>query len=175
MKTVVIYKSKSGFVKKYAEWITQEISADIFDAAKVSSSIFDSYDTVIYGGGLYVSGINGVKLITNNLPKLAGKKVIVFASGATPPREEDIKKVWDMNFTVEQQKQIRLFYMRGGFDYNRLTLVDKVLMNMLKWKIRLKRSSERVADERGMLAAYDKPMDFTRKQNIEELVAYANS
>ncbi|GEA31640.1 flavodoxin [Clostridium beijerinckii] len=28
MKTVVIYKSKTGFTKKYAKWIAEELSAD---------------------------------------------------------------------------------------------------------------------------------------------------
>ncbi len=33
MKTAVIYRSKSGFVKKYAEWIAEETGADLFDGA----------------------------------------------------------------------------------------------------------------------------------------------
>ncbi len=26
MKTIVVYKSKTGFTKKYAEWISEELS-----------------------------------------------------------------------------------------------------------------------------------------------------
>ena len=37
MKTVVIYKSRTGFTKKYAEWISEELSADIFDVSKVTT------------------------------------------------------------------------------------------------------------------------------------------
>ena len=29
MKTVVIYKPKSGFTKEYAKWIAQELTADL--------------------------------------------------------------------------------------------------------------------------------------------------
>ncbi|MBP2631746.1 MAG: flavodoxin, partial [Firmicutes bacterium] len=76
-----------------------------------------SYDTVIYGGGLYVVGINGVKDITQNIGKLKAKKVIVFATGVTPSREETIREVRDKNFTIEQQRHIRFFYLRAGFDY----------------------------------------------------------
>lgn len=172
MKAVVLYKSKSGFVKKYAEWIAEELSADLFEASKVAPSIFDAYDTVIYGGGLYAIGINGVKLITSNLNRLKGKKIAVFASGATPPREKDIKAVQDSNFTPEQLQQIKFFYLRGGFDYKKLKPVDKILMNLLKLKIRIKKREEREPDEIGMLAAYDRPMDFTKRKNIEELIAY---
>jgi menaquinone-dependent protoporphyrinogen IX oxidase len=173
MKTIIVYKSKSGFVKQYAEWIAAELSADIFEASRVTVNQLAAYDTVIYGGGLYIGGINGVKLVTQNLDKLAGKKVIVFASGATPPREEALVEVRNKNFTAEQLKRIKFFYLRGGFDYNKLTPVDKVLMTLMK--LMLKGKKEPTADERGMLAAYNEPADFTRKQNIEDLIAYARS
>ena len=173
MKTVVIYKSKTGFVKKYAEWIAEELSTDIFEASKVTPDMLTTYDIVIYGGGLYAVGINGVSIITQNLDKLEGKKVVVFATGASPFREETINEVRDKNFSYEQQKHIRFFYLRGGFDYSKLKPFDKVLMTLLKWKMKSKK--ELTPDERGMLTAYDKPADFTRKKNIDEIISYVTS
>lgn len=173
MKTAVVYRSKTGFVKKYADWIAEELSADIFDASKVSINMLTPYDNVIFGGSLHAVGINGIKLITRNLDKLKGKKLVVFASGASPFREEVLDKVRDMNFTSEQQKYIKFFYLRGGFDYGKLGPVDKVLMTLLKLK--LKRKKGLSPDERGMLFAYDIPMDFTKKKNIDEIISYINS
>jgi len=170
MRTVVVYKSKAGFAKQYAEWIAKELTADLFEASAVSINELTAYDTVIYGGGLYAVGINGVKLITKNLDKLKGKKVVVFATGASPGREEVINEVRNNNFTPEQQKQISFFYLRGGFDYNRLNTVDKLLMILLKW--RLRRKKQLTPDERGMLNAYDTPVNFTRKNHIDELISY---
>lgn len=170
MNTVVIYKSKTGFVKKYAEWIAKAVSADIFEASQIPVSKMVEYDTIVYGGGLYAVGINGVKLITGNLDKLKDKKIAVFASGLTPPREEDLTKVKNMNFTEEQQKYIKFFYLRGGFDRKKLGVFDKLLMWMLVKKV--KSNKEQKPDERGMLAAYDNPVDFTREKNIDQLVDY---
>ncbi|MDF2984560.1 MAG: flavodoxin [Eubacterium sp.] len=176
MKSIVVYRSKSGFTKQYAQWIAEELKADIFEAQKVSAEMLKTYDKIVYGGGLYAVGINGLKLITRNLDRLEGKKIAVFATGATPPRKEDIEKVRDMNFTPLQQKQTGFFYLRGGFDYSKLKLIDKILMNMLKLKIKGKKKTTQLEpDEIGMLAAYDKPVDFSRKKNIEELIAYINS
>lgn len=173
MRIVVIYRSKSGFVKKYAEWISEELSADIFEARTISVNKLLDYDTIIFGGGLYAVGINGIKMITNKCSELKNKNIIVFASGASPPRKEVIIEVENNNFTAEQQKHIKLFYMRGGFDSNKLNLLDKVLMRLLK--IKLKRKSQMTPDEKGMLSAYDTPVDFTNKENIEELIKYINS
>lgn len=170
MKTIVVYKSKSGFVKKYATWIAEELSADLSPYSEVTIKELQSYDTIIYGGGLYAVGINGIKLITKNLYRLEGKRIIVFASGATPPREDAIEQVKNNNFTVEQQERIQFFYLRGGFDYNKLKLIDKLLMKLLKRK--LEKKSKLTLDEKGMLAAYNTPVDFTMKKNIEGIISY---
>ena len=35
MKTLVIYTSQTGFTKRYAEWISEELNADIYDLKDV--------------------------------------------------------------------------------------------------------------------------------------------
>ncbi|WP_461204918.1 flavodoxin domain-containing protein [Clostridium sp. DL1XJH146] len=172
MKTVVVYKSKTGFTKKYAEWIAEELSADIFSVSDVNVNSITAYDTVIYGGSLYAVGIVGVKFIVKNFDKLKDKNIVVFATGASPYREEIVNEVKNKNFTLEQQKYIEFFYLRGGFNYNKLGLFDKILMNLLKRK--LKKKKELTPDEKGMLASYDHPVDFTKRKNIDELITYVD-
>lgn len=177
MKVAVVYRSKTGFAKQYAEWIAAELNADLFEASKVAIDRLKPYDVVVYGAGLYAVGINGVKLITGNMDKLAGKKLIVFATGASPGRPEEVAGVIDNNFSTEQQQRIRFFYLRGGFDASKLSAVDRVLMMLLKWKLKWKerRTGKLHPDERGMLNAYSRPVNFARKDNIALLVEYARS
>lgn len=135
---VVIYKSKTGFAKKYAEWISEALKCDIKENTKLSLDDLIQYDTKIYGGGLYAVGINGINLIKNNFEALKEKTLIVFATGATPPRDEDLQKVWESNFSEEQRKKIYTFYFRGGFDFSKLSTANKILMSMMKLKLKLK-------------------------------------
>jgi len=174
MKTVVVYKSKTGFVKNYAEWIAEELSADIFEVSKVNINMLATYDTVVYGGSLHAVGIIGIKFIKKNIDKLKDKKLVVFASGASPSSEEAINAVRNNNFTPDQQKHIEFFYLRGGFNYNKLPPYDKLLMTLLKWKIKIKKKQrkELIPDEIGMLAFFDKPVDFTKKKNIDKIITY---
>src|SRR5690242_18554114 len=111
MKSIVIYKSKTGYTKKYAEWIAEELSADIFELSKIDLNILDSYDTIIYGGSLYAVGIIGLKVILKEINKLKDKKLVVFATGASPKRENVMKEVQDKNFTKDEQKIIKFFYL----------------------------------------------------------------
>ena len=159
----------SGFTKKYAEWIVQELNADL-SGTKIDLDKLLRYDTIIYGGSLHAGGISGVNIIKNNLNKLKDKNIIIFTTGASPSKESTISEVRGRNFSAEEQKQIQFYYFRGGFDFNKLNFINKVLMTLFKWMTQLKR--DRTPDEKGMLAAYSKPMDFTKKENINELLKY---
>ena len=168
MKTVVIYRSKTGFVKKYAEWIAKALDADLFPLDSFKPDQFAAYDAIVYGGGLYAGGINGIKFIKKHLALLKGKRIAVFATGATPARTETTNELRRINFTPEEQQQVQFFYLRGGFDYEKLGIVDKCLMALLRMKLKHKKIAG--PDERGMLAAYSKPVDFTQERLIQPLV-----
>jgi len=177
LKSAVIYKSKTGFVKKYAQWIAEELKADIFEVSQADARRLQDYDSVIYGGSLHAVGIIGVKFITDNLDKLSGKKLAVFACGASPFSERVRKEVEDANFTPQQREKIKFFYLRGGFDYRKLPVSDKILMTLLKWKIKLRKAMnlKLSSDETGMFAAYNKPVDFTNKKYIQGVLEYIRS
>lgn len=172
MKTVIIYKSKTGFTKKYAQWIAEALSADAFDVSKANIDMIKQYDNIIYGGSLYAVGITGLKFITKNFDKLKDKKLVVFATGASPSSQRVIDEVVSKNFTLEQQKYIKFFYLRGGFDYKKLNFFDKFLMKLLKLKIKSKAKDKLTKDEIGMLAIYDRPTDFSLRKNIDVIVNY---
>jgi menaquinone-dependent protoporphyrinogen IX oxidase len=171
MKTVVIYTSTTGFTKKYAEWIAQDLGADLVEARNLRPETLQGYDTVIYGGSLHAVGIRGIQALKKNFARLDGKRVIVFATGATPARADVPEEVINANFSPEERERIRFFYLRGGFDYSKLGLADRLLMSLLKLKIKGKK--EKTPDEKGMLSAYSRPVDFTKKEYIKNLVAYA--
>ncbi len=168
MKALVIYRSKTGNSKVYAKWIARQIGGDLREYKTVSPSIFVAYDTIIYGAGLYASGINGIRLITDNLQALKDKQVIVFATGATPERPETTEWIRNRHFTPEQQRLVQFFYLRGGFDFRKLHPADKMLMTLLRWRLMLKQ--DKSPDDRGMLAAFSHPLDFTQQQNLAPLL-----
>ena len=131
------------------------------------------YDLIVFGGSLHAVGISGIKLIKENLTQLADKKVIVFAVGASPPKENIPEEIATKNFSVEQQKNLKLFYLRGGFCFDKLDFTNKIVMTLFRVRLSLKKN--KTPDERGMLAAYSRPIDCTRKENIKAIVEYAQS
>lgn len=174
MKVLVVYRSKTGFTKKYAEWIAQDLGAEAVPVERARGMSLDAYDTVVFGGSLHAVGINGVKFVKNNPARFSGKRLAVFAVGASPVREETVARVRGANFTPEQVARMGFFYFRGGFDMSKQGLIDRLLMSMLRSSLESKRRKNQTLseDEKGMLAAYDAPLDFTDRAAIAPLVAY---
>lgn len=168
MKIIIVYKSVSGFTKKYAGWITKELNADIKTQNKVNKNILEKYDLIIYGGCLHAVGVFGLKKIKKIISQLKNKKLIVFSVGASPYKKGILDEIKRNNFS--KKENVKFFYLRGGFDFTKLNVINKIIMFLFIKKIKHKK--EKTEDEKGMLLAYEKPVDFTKKEKINELVKY---
>lgn len=169
---IVVYKSKYGSTKKYAQWIAEESKADLFNRSEIDTKKLREYDTIVYGGGLYASGIAGTSIITKNYETLKDKKIIVFTVGlASTDKTETFNPIIEKNFTKEMQENIEFFHMRGGVDYKNLGIVHKLMMRMLKFVISKKDPKELSDDDRGFLATYGRRVDFTDKNTILPLMS----
>jgi len=169
-KAIVVYKSNYGSTKRYAEWIAGDIGAELKKAGEVKPVSLASYDTVIYGGPLVAVGIAGVKMITNNIEMFKEKKIIVFSVGIAPANEKTMKEVENKNFPGSLSGRIKHFHLRGAFDYNKLNFTHRMMMNILRRM--LKGKKELSAEEKGMLAIYETPVDFVDKNSIKPIVDY---
>lgn len=171
MKTIVIYKSKTGFSKKYAQWIAEELKCDISSYEKVSVAVIGEYDCIIYGGGIYAGRIGGLKKIKDLLVNKTNIKLIVFATGATPlAADEVIDTTWKGNFTEDELKIIPHFYMQSGLNYERMGFFDRLLMKVFS-KMLSKREDKGPVEE-GTQLAIASSHDISSKKYIEPLVQY---
>ncbi|EJO5347620.1 flavodoxin [Clostridium botulinum] len=175
-KIAVIYKSKYGSTKKYAKWIANDVKADLFQVSDINIEKLKEYNIIIYGGGLYASGISGISFITKNFHNLKDTKLIVYTVGlASTDKKEVFKPIIEKNFTNSMKDYIKFFHFRGGIDYKKLNLVHKAMMGMLK-KITAKKSEDNLTqEEREFLNTYGDKVDFTDKNTIEPLVDYIKS
>ena len=172
MKTIVIYKTKYGSTKTYAEWIAQELGCESIDAKEVKADALSKYDTIIYGGGLYAEIINGVSLITKNLEKLKDKKIIIFTTGITPSnvRAYYDGEVIEKNFKNGVPENIKIFNFLGKMVLEELTLVHRTALKALK---KIMSGKENPTDmEKMLIELCDADGDFSDRNSIAPLVEY---
>lgn len=178
-KIAVIYESKYGSTKRYAEWIAKALSCPLFERKKFNPKDFVQYEMIIYGGGLYAGGVSGIKLITQNWKLLSDKKIILFTCGiADPNAAANVSHIRDSLAKVlseEMMEHICLFHLRGGLDYSRLNFAHKAMMSMLRQMLLKKDADTLSSEDRQLLDTYGKHVDFTDRKSIQPLVAYASS
>lgn len=167
-KIAVIYKSNYGATKKYAEWIADELGAELIEREDASADTLKAYDCIIYGGGLYASGVIGSDLVAKN----ACKNLVVFTVGLADPANTDYSNILSRAFPKQEYQPQKVFHFRGAIDYGQLRFLHRNLMKLLKKSVEKKPISERSEEDKAMLETYGKQIDFTDHSTIEPLVAY---
>ena len=172
MNAIVIYKSRYGSTKAYAEWIAEALGCKAVEAKRVKVEDLSGYDTIVYGGGLYAEIINGVSLITKNLDKLKGKKLAVYTTGITPLdcREYYEGEVYEKNFKPGMLDEIKVFNFLGKMMVSELSFPHRAAIKTLKKIMSAKENPTEM--ERLLIELCDADGDFTDKSVIVDLVNY---
>lgn len=174
MKTMVVYTSRYGSTEMYARWIAEELGCRAAKLAEVKAEDIAACDVVIYGGGLYASGIAGFKKF---LAKLDGKpglqKYVLFMVGLTNPAQKDVyENVARHNIPPELQARFTSFPLRGNQKFSQMGVLHKTMMRMLKKQAEKKPQEERTEEDRLFLETVGKDIIFADKETIAPLVQY---
>ncbi len=176
MKTAVVFQSHYGSTQRYAQWIAEELSCDLWDRKKIKVVDLQPYHTIVCGGGLYAGGVLGIDLLAKHFQELRHKNLILFTCGladpANPGNTDNIRKGLGKTLTPPMGEAIEIFHLRGAIDYQKLGLVHKAMMAALHHMITKKDAALLTDEDREMLATYGKAIDFTHRAATAPLIHY---
>lgn len=135
MKTTIIFFSKTGFTKKYVDWLAQEIECDVLSVRQAKKGNVQYYDRIVFASWIRAGSIQKLKFFKKL--HFYGEK-IVLVTGASPESDSSIMVTLANNFRGELEK-FKTFYLQGGLSYPRMGLRDKVMMMTLCFLLRLSR------------------------------------
>lgn len=128
MNTLILYKSKWGTTKLYAEWIHEAYpqsvitSIDNFDPKNLVD-----YDNIIIGSRTYVGRIQIGKFLVSNWNMLKDKNVYLFSVGMTHPDSKESKQSFEMLPKDIRDALAGYIKLPGKVDYNKLNILQKSL------------------------------------------------
>ncbi|MCL2382388.1 MAG: flavodoxin domain-containing protein [Treponema sp.] len=174
--TLVLYTSKRGSTRQYAEWIASALSADLHEPRQFLSRDWEKYSTVVYCGGLYANSVNGIRFIAKNHVKLRGKKIVVVACGLSYPHiAESVTRVVNgisRKLPQAMHANARLFMVRGSVTYSRLGFFEKFIIKMLEKMLRKKDPDKLIPEEQEMLSVLGNDFSFVDRASIQPIVDY---
>lgn len=154
---IVLYNSRTGFTRQYAQLIGQELGCAVQPLADAPSDL-SQYGTVVFGSRLHAGNFDGWKKARKLLARRGGPQLVVFATGAMPNgAEEQIRKVWEQNLTPGERDSIPHFYLQAGLRRERLGAGDRAMLNVAAWAMGLKKdkSAEGAAFADAISRSYD--------------------
>lgn len=173
-KGIILYQSKYGATKKYAEWLTQETGYACIETKAAKVANLKNYDVIILGGGVYASGIAGLQFLKKNIKQLANKKIAVFAVGASPYDEKAIAQIRELHFKNELNN-IPMFYCRGAWNEEKMRFADRTLCKLLQKTVAKQNPEEYEPWQKALMCAVGQKCDWTEKSYLEPLLEYIQS
>jgi hypothetical protein len=170
MKIAVIYKTLYGTTKQYAQWIAEELDAQLYEASTVRPKQLIDYDIVIYGGGLYAGGVIGAKLVAKN----PCKSLVLFTVGLANPDITDFTSKLRA-FNPDRLESLKVFHLRGSIDYGKLNLDHRGMMAIMKKETEKIPLEKRTIHDTLLLETYGSKCDFADKATILPLVDYVRA
>lgn len=168
MKTAVIYNSQTGFTRKYAKWISQELGADCFEFGTAKKKSFDDYDAIVFGGWACTGAISKFKWFKERVEQWTDKKLVAFCVGGTPIDSPLIEQAMQRVLTDEERKKINLFYCPGGMNYEKMSASSRVMMKMYAKMLKAKKNKS--ADDEAMIKMISSSYDLSDRKYIEPII-----
>lgn len=170
MNTIVIYNSKTGFTKRYAHWIAEEMNAQCVELKDAKKIDLNEFDNIVFGGWAMAGSITKIKWFCKKAHNLKGKKLAAFCVGASPRENPEIDEFLEKTQAQEEFKNIRVFFCPGGIDYENMSgayrTAMKMFVNMLESN---KNKTEKDIEQIRMLSS---SYDISDKKYIEPIVEY---
>lgn len=171
IKGVILYQSKYGATKKYADWLKEKTNFDCVETKSANAKQIADYDIIILGGGIYASGIAGLSFLKKNYSMLKNKKMAVFCVGASPYDEAAYNQIIEHNFTGDI-KEIPCFYCRGAWNEDSMSFKDRTLCKMLQKAVSKKDPSMYEPWEKALMCAVGQKCDWTDKEYLQPIIKF---
>lgn len=169
-KQLIIYGSRYGSTKRYAERLAEMTGTEAFEYKEAKD--LDDYDRIVYLGSLYAGGVTGLKQTVGKMSPR--QELIVSTVGLADPT--DASNVAHIRQSIKGQipahfyDESRLFHLRGAIDYTKLNLKYRLMMSLLAKKVAKLPEEQQNAETRAMLETYGKQVDFVDFSLLQPIV-----
>ena len=164
---IVLYQSKTGFTRRYAELVGKELDCPAHPLKDAPSDL-SGYAAVVFGSRLHARTLDGWKKAQKLLQSRGAQRLVVFATGAMPNEaEEQIQTMWEQNLTPAERDAIPHFYLQAGLCYEKMGGVDRAMMKFAAWAMTRKKA--KTPEDEAFQAAIARSYDISDPKYLRPL------
>lgn len=172
-KAIVIYTSKRGSTKQYAEWIAEDLGCEAKALSDCGGIDLYAYDLIIYGGWIRGSGIVDFDKFARMLDDTLMDRLIVFGVGFADETADNYAQVWGYSLgklDPKNEHRVLLYILGGKYDPASVTGLDKFLMKTMRTVLLSGSTTEAKPRANMMKERIDGGCDLVKRENISSLV-----
>ena len=167
----VLYSSKYGNTKRYAEAIGKVLNITPVNIENIKEEELMPLDTIIYGSSLYAGAIEKASMFE----AFTDKNLVVFTVGLASEATTDFQPLLDQNFTKGAQENIKFFHLRVDLNYKTLSVKHRLMMWFLI-NVILRKKDLILEEEYSVLkGSYGQSLEFYDEKSIEPIIEYVKS
>ena len=170
MSKIIVYASRYGSTKRYADKLSELTGVEAVDYSKVKD--ITAYDKVIYMGSIIAGTVTGLKKTVSKMQ--AGQELVIVSVGMLDPKDSEnvngIRSIIKEQIPAEFYDESRIFHLHGCIDYPNLKLSHRMLMSMMRSMASKKPADELDAVSRTVLATYGQRIDNVDLSALDVIV-----
>ncbi len=129
METLIVYKSNTGFTKKYVDTLQRRIpESEVVEIDKFKVKDAQNASYIFFGGPLRNNKILGVDKFLKHYEKFKDKNIFIFATGIEPISNEKKENVIIINGL--NYYHVRFYLLPGGMDYSKMSKMMQKMMQI---------------------------------------------
>lgn len=156
MIKAIVYQSKTGHTKEYAESLSKELRTPCYSVGDAKEKV-NKKDEIIYLSWIRATTIVGYKKI-NKKYKVAATGAV----GAYPKSNEYTKQLKEYNHMTQE-----LFYLRGGINYEKLNKFYQKILKLVGKAIALENPRDKE-----MSRLFEKGGNFVNPKQLKPMIEY---
>jgi hypothetical protein len=169
----IVYVSKYGHTKQYADWLKESFDADVITAASFNPTKFLAYKATVFMSGVYSDKIQIMEWFKKNAASINPAKIIIAAvSWYTNDSEDGKDKLIKENYPDNFKNVVPLVVINSGIDKKQITTVEKARLAAASASIN--KHDVRSTDDINALAIIKGYSDQTSKDNLASLIKAVN-
>lgn len=169
MKPIILYYSSTGFTKKYVDWLSQKLNADVYELNTAQSENLDENRPLIIASSLHAGNLRHFKKFKDLIQDKKFPQMFVLGIGAAPDNlvvSDNIKN----NHHQDLQEDAKYYYLPGGLNYDKMTFFDRWMMKLFAFM--MKRKAKKGEFDQVWAEKLSTSYDLTDQVYLDELLTH---
>lgn len=172
MKSIIIYGSRYGSARRYAQELSKQTGIPAVSYRDIP--LLSGCQTIVYIGALYAGGVLGLTKTLRGQSFGEHQRLVIVTVGLADPdipqNRENIRNALQKQIHAQLYDRAAIFHLRGAIDYQALSLGHRTMMALLHRSLQKKPAEEWSEEDKALMETYGKQADFVDFASLRPII-----